>query len=251
MIKYASAILAFAAALTGIIGDTHDAAHPGIKGITALGWIAIIAAMLSFIVLIIETYRDHVTIGWQAQQKAKVQDIANRQVVEAVFYLLNPFRIFLSQEIWSKRQELEIDLERLDDSASYIVDLLCNPTVQNDFKGVDLRAKPNVAPPITWWEYLANCAVKARDLLNEAAAKYSGYLSPDSLVAIEELRADGVVAFRLPNLGELVTANMHISPFPLSNAFGIRDDYLEFNAMLQKLRNVLVHVDLASRPLKK
>jgi hypothetical protein len=247
MTKYATALFAFAAALTGIIGDTHNAAHPGITGITMLGWCAIPAATLGFIAIIIQTYHDHTTINWQTAQKAKVQAIANHQVVEAVMCLLNPFRIFISQEIWSKRRDIEINLEALDKSATYIVDLLSSAAVRSHFESVDLRAKPNVAPPIIWWDYFAKCAVEARELLNQAAAKYSGYLSPDTLVAIEELRADGVVSFRLSHLDELVEANEHIAPFPLSNAFGGRGDYKEFDTMLQRLRTVLTYADTKTK----
>lgn len=244
MTKYASAIIAFAAALTGIVGDTHDATRSGMDRITLLGWGAIITAFLGFVVILIETYRDHKKIDWQAQQKAKVQDIANRQVIEAVMHLLKPFRIFLSQEVWSKRSDLEIDLDKLDKSASYIIELLSKPIIQSEFENVDLRSKPNVHPPVIWWEYFADSAQKARDLLNQAAAKYSGYLTPDTLVAVETLRVDDVIAFRLSYLGELVSMNDQIIPFPLSNAFGMRgDDYIEFNIMLCKIRNVLVHTN--------
>ena len=71
--KYASAAFTCAAALTGIIGDTHDATSPGIAGITLLGWAAIWAVLLGFMVIIIETYRDQKKINWQNQQKEKVQ----------------------------------------------------------------------------------------------------------------------------------------------------------------------------------
>jgi hypothetical protein len=241
--KYASATFTCAAGLTGIIGNTHDATNPGVSGITLLGWGALLAVFLGFVVIVLETYRDQRKIHWQIQQKAKVRDIANRQIVDAVMHLLNPFRILLSQEIRGKAKDVEIGFEELDKSARYIVDLLSNPAVQSEFERVDLRATPNVAPPIVWWEYFAKCAVEARDLLNQAAAKYSGYLTPDSLVALEELRADSVVSFRLTHLGELVSMNEQIKPFPLSHAFGGRSEYAEFETMLCRVRNVLAHTE--------
>src|SRR5881227_1219427 len=97
MTKYASAVFAFAAALTGIVGDTHDKARPGLAGITLIGWAAIVVAALSFAVILVETYRDHAKINWQAGQKAKVRRVANRQVVEAVMYFLSPFRVLLTE----------------------------------------------------------------------------------------------------------------------------------------------------------
>ena len=113
MTKYASAIFALAAALVGIVGGTQDSTRPGIAGITQLGWAAIVVAVLSFAVILIETYRDHAKINWQAEQKAKVRRVANRQVVEAIMYFLSPFRVLLT-EIWQKRSGLEIDATPLE-----------------------------------------------------------------------------------------------------------------------------------------
>lgn len=240
MMKYASAVFAFAAALTSIVGDTHDSARPGIAGITLLGWAAIVVAALSFAVILVETYRDHVKINWQAAQKAKVRRVANRQVVKALMYFLSPFRVLLT-EIWQKRSGLEVDLEQLDRNPAYILGLLANPSIRADFKNVDLRAKANVYPPTLWWEYFSKHASEARELLNQAAAKYSGYLDPDALAAIEEVRSDELVCFRFPHLGELESDNKQIVPLPLTYAFGIREDLASLDVMLGKLRAVLDH----------
>ena len=90
--------------------------------------------------------------------------------------------------------------------------------------------------------YFAKSASEARELLNQAAAKYSGYLDPDTIVAIEYVRADELVYFRLPRLGELESDNSQIVPLLLSYAFGIREGYGSLDAMLQKLRAVVDHI---------
>ncbi|MBI5186639.1 MAG: hypothetical protein HZA01_13070 [Nitrospinae bacterium] len=146
------------------------------------------------------------------------------QVAEAVMYLLNPFSVLLT-DIWRKRSDLGIDLDQLDRSASHILYQLSKPTVRAEFASIDLRAEPNVTPPIRWWEYFAKSASEARALLNQDAAKYSGYLDPDTIVAIGQVRADELVYFRLPGLGELESSNRHIVPLPLSYAFGMREGY--------------------------
>lgn len=238
--KYASALFAFAAALFGIIGDTHDSARPGIAGITYFGWAAVVVAALSFAVIIVSTYRDHVKINWQAKQKANVRRVANRQVIEAIMYFLSPFRVLLT-EIWQRRSGMEIDLDQLDKNPAYILDLLSNRSIRVDFKNVDLRAKPNVHPPTRWCEYFAEHASHACELLNQAAAKYSGYLDPDALAAIEEVRSDELVCFRFPHLGQLEADNKQIVPCPLTYAFGIREDLEPLDAMIKKFRAVLDH----------
>ncbi len=140
---------------------------------------------------------------------------------------------------WQKGRGLEIDLEKLDKSPMYILELLSNPSIRADFGGVDLRARPNVYPPIHWYECFAAHASDARELLNHAAAKYSGYLDPDVLAAIEEVRGDELVCFRLPHLGQLEAANRQIVPLPLTAAFGIREGSESLDVMLRTLRTVL------------
>jgi hypothetical protein len=115
------------------------------------------------------------------------------------------------------------------------------PTIRADFESVDLRAKPNVYPPILWWEYFAKHASEARELLNQAAAKYSGYLDPDGLVAIEEVRSDELVSFRFPYLGQLESDNKQRDPLPLTYAFGIPERWASFDVMLGKLRALVDH----------
>jgi hypothetical protein len=249
--RYALALLAFAAALTGVLGDTHDSARPGLAGVTSLGWAAILVAALSFLIILIATYRDHAKMNWQTRQRAKVRCIANQQVAEAVMHLLNPFHEFLRElALPPERSGLEIDLNRVD-NASYIIDQLFRPAVRVEFWAVDLRAKPNVHPPLLWWEYFARSASEARELLNQAAAKYSGYLEPDILVGIEQVRADELVCFRLPTLGELESDNSHIVPLPLCDAFGPIEPDRNLDAMLKKLRAVLDHVSSDDMPNKR
>jgi hypothetical protein len=88
---------------------------------------------------------------------------------------------------------------------------------------------------------MSRYASVARELLNQAAAKYSGYLDPDSLVAIEEIRSDELVQFRFPGLGVHVSLNKHIDPLPLTDAFGLREGWASLDAMLGKLQAVVDH----------
>lgn len=97
MTKYVSAFLALAAALTGIVGETHDEAN----SVTTLGWGAIIVAALSFVAITVETYRDHRALDWQDRQKVEIGRVASRQIVEALRHLLIPFYVVL-HEIWKK-----------------------------------------------------------------------------------------------------------------------------------------------------
>jgi hypothetical protein len=234
--KYAPALFGFVATLIGILGDTHDSARPGVAGITALGWGAIVVAALAFLV-----------IYWQARQRAKIAHIGDRLVVRAVMRLLTPFGCFL-RETWQKPNDLGLDLDQLDTNAAYIIDQLSKPAVRAEFGSVDLRAKPNVYPPLLWWEYFAECASQASESLDRISATYIEYLDTETLVFIQDLLEDDLISFRLARLGENISANSHIVPLTLSYVFDGPGGYEDLNAMLRKLRAVLDHLS-SERPI--
>jgi hypothetical protein len=187
---------------------------------------------VSFVVVIVETRRDHAKINWETEQRSKVKRIANRQILAAVRHLLGPFNLII-REIWQK-DIVTVDLDRLDEDATYMIGLLSIPAVRGAFTLVDLRAQANLYPTCFWWEFLARHANEACDLLNQAAAKYSGYLEPDAIVAIEELRADRFVRVTLSDLGTLVSMNQHIQPYTLKYTVDGPDGYVLFDSMLTK-----------------
>jgi cytochrome c-type biogenesis protein CcmH/NrfF len=73
MTKYASALFTFAAAVVAVYGDTHNPAKAGLAGITWLGWVAAAVALVSCVVIIVETRRDHAKINWEIEQRSKVR----------------------------------------------------------------------------------------------------------------------------------------------------------------------------------
>ena len=237
MTKYASAVFTFAAAVVAVYGDTHNPAKAGLAGITRLGWVAAAVALVFFVVTIVETHRDHAKINWETEQRSKVRSIANHQILAAVRHLLWPFNLVI-REIWQK-DIVTVDLDRLDEDATYVTELLSIPSVRGAFTLVDLRAQPNVYPTCFWWEFLAQHADEARELLNQAAAKYSGYIEPDALVAIEELRADQFVCVTLSGLSTLVSMNQSIQPYTFKYTVDGPDGYGPFDAMLTKCAKLL------------
>lgn len=139
MTKYISALLVLGAALTGIIGDTHDEAN----GITPLGWGAIIVALLSFVVITVETYRDHRALNWQERQKREIRHVASQQIAEAVKHLLAPFFVVL-HEIWKKNPKSElVDLEKTNEER-YLLRALARPEIRAEFQTMSLRVSPDV-----------------------------------------------------------------------------------------------------------
>jgi hypothetical protein len=237
MTKYVSALLTFAAAVVAVYGDTHDPARAGLAGITWLGWVAATVALVSCVVIIVETRRDHAKIDWETEQRSKVRRIANRQILDAAQYLFGPFNSIVFM-IWEKGV-VKVDLDRLDQDATYMIKVLSRSKVRGAFGLIDLRAQPNVIPECFWWEFLAQHAEEARELLNQAAAKYSGYIEPDVLVAIEELRADEFLRTTLSGLGTLVSMNQDVQPYTLKHTVDGPEGYIPFDSMLTKCAKLL------------
>jgi hypothetical protein len=230
MTKYLSAVLVLAAALTGIIGDTHNEEN----GVTPLGLGAIIVAVLSFLVIVVETYRDHREINWQERQRREIEGVAHRQIVEAVKQLLVPFYVVL-HEVWKKNSRRGlVDLEKVSDER-YLLHTLALPAIRVEFQTMDLRVSPGVYPPKIWWEYFAEYAILGSERLNNAAAKYSAHLSSRTLIALEDLRADEMVGMRLPRLKDIVMANEHLPKLTLEHALSGRGDYAAFDKMLSRV----------------
>jgi hypothetical protein len=232
--KYLSAFVALAAALTGIIGDTHNEA----QGITALGWGAIVFAFLSCGAIVYQTRRDRRALAWQERQKVAIRQVANRQIVDAVEHLLVPFYVIL-HEIWNKdsRSGL-VDLARTNDE-QYLLEALSRSEIRAEFASMNLRESPDVYPPSIWWQYFGEHASGGSRLLNDVAAKYGAYLDSRTLIALEALRGDEMVGLRLPRLHDIVMANERLPKLTLAHAFSGMGDYAAFDAMLTRVRVLL------------
>lgn len=232
--KYVSAILVLAAALTGIIGDTHNDA----LGITPLGWGAIVVVTLSFVVIVVETYRDQRALSWQERQRREVQRVAHRQIFQAVRVLLGPFSMIL-HEIWKKNPRGDlVDLGRTND-ARYLLRMLGLSEIRAQFHTINLRVSPDVYPPKIWWEFFAEHARSASEKLNSVAAKYSAYLRAETLTALEDLRADEMVGLRLPHFADIVMANERLPNLTLEHAFSGPSGYAALDEMVNRINKLI------------
>lgn len=232
MTKYISSSFIFAAALLAVVGDSSDPARKGIDKVTPLGWIAITIAVLSFTVTVIETRRDRRKANWQERQRFEVRGIANRQVLTGLRRLLRPFHDILFK--FFSELHMDFDLDRLDDDLNYCIELLSRPTVRNNFATINVHQ---------WGKFFSETTRDADTLLNDAITKYSGYLKPETIVKVEELRIDDFVRVRMAGMDEHVLANAHIPLLPLDDALFIFDGHMRFDLMLDKVRQLIGCVD--------
>lgn len=141
---------------------------------------------------------------------------------------------------WNKNPRSNlVDLEKVSDER-YLLRTLFVAEVRAELKTMSLRVSPNVYPPRIWWEYLAEHACSGSEKLDSVAAKYSAYLSSETLIALEDLRADEMVGLRLPRLKDIVDANELLPTLTLGHALAGPGDYKAFDAMLRRVKVLLV-----------
>ncbi len=242
MLKYISPLCIFAAAVIGVVGDTFDSKRHGLATITSLGWAAIFVAFFFFVVTVIGAYRAHKEVNWQEQQRASVKRVAHRQISMGVRHLLSPFESAL-YGFYGTPANLDFDLDQMNNDLTYFTELLERSDVRSEFYTIDLKEKPNVFPDCLWWEYLSRAARDADKTLDDAAAKYSGYIEPDTLVKVENLRIDDFVRMRLYGMDDYVLANTHMAALPLGDVLAGLGGYQEFDVMLKKLRELGDSID--------
>ncbi len=237
MLKYIPPLCIFAAAVIGVIGDTFDAKRHGLATITGLGWAAISVAFFFFIVTVVGAYRAQKAADWQKQQRAAVKRVAHRQISMGLRHLLSPFESAL-YGVYGTPAHLDFDLDRMNNDVRYFTELLARSDVRSEFSTIDLRGKPNVFPGCLWWEYFSQAARDADKTLDEAAAKYSGYIEPETLVKVEDLRIDDFVRMRLSGMDDYVLANTQMAALPLGDVLAGLGGYEEFDVMLMKLQEL-------------
>lgn len=230
--KYTTATMAYAAAMIGIADDAIQGSRIDLEQISVLQWGAIAVATLSFVVILAQTKRTQKKLGEQKQQRARVQELANIQIKLAIDALLRPYRLFLQSFV-------AIDAWDRLDSARHVLKMLSDPSTRSGFKSIDVRSEANVYPKCKNWQLLAERTQAARDLLGESVAKFSSYLSAETLEAVENLRGDEMVGMRLPDLQVLISTNEDMTSFTLEHALGGRGDYAAFDAMLKRIGALL------------
>jgi hypothetical protein len=208
--KYASAAFTCAAALTGIIGDTHDAAFPGVPGVTLLGWAAIVAVLLGFIIIILETYRDQKKINWQTQQRKRIEEIAHAEIRLAIKQITAPFFSLFGDS--NKESVFEIIPERIEDSDSMAAVLRVELRSNNPGELMSGHFEE------TWDKVLKMNADHGAERIDRAMQIYGTYLEPSVLESLYDIRTSEFLVLRLQRLDELVEMNTKVEflsfPFP-------------------------------------
>ncbi len=239
--KYIAATLTYGAALIAIGDKAIYNGRIDLAQVSALQWVAVVVASLSYVVVLVETRRTDRELREEKQQRTKVRELARTQIRLTVDVLLRPYRLFLKGVVPVD------DWDRLDSDAGYVLEVLGEPRARSGFHSIDARADANVYPKCKNWELLAERTRAAHDLLGQLVTKFVSYLSAEVLDAVEALRSDEMAGMRLPDLEELITANQHMTMFTLEHALGGLGDYATFDTMLGRIRALLERIEIEGK----
>lgn len=239
--KYIAATLTYAAAAIAIAEKAINNGRIDPTKISALWWMAIVVATLGYVFVLVETRRTTRELKKQKLQRSAVKGLATARMRRAIDHLLRPYKLFLKGVVPVD------DWDRLDNDADYVLKMLGERSARSAFRSIDARADANVYPKCTNWELLADRSREARDLLGQLVANFSSYFGPELLAAVESLRADEMVEMRLPDLGDLVTANQELPTFTLEHALGGLGDYAAFDTMIARTRTLLDTIRLDAK----
>lgn len=236
MPQYFASILAFAAVVVGIFGNTwDDATHKA----TIIGWSAIAVGAVSMAVSIVATYKDRLALDWQAAQREKVRHAALLDLRDAASHLISPLGLLYENVAWKYRATMSVEHDRFYSDAAYMREKLLDPKFLEGWKDFDLRShptNPSIYPSSTWWEYFSDNAIQAGGRFDTTVSKYSAYLNAEELLLIRDVQTDDFFRMRLAHLKVLVEANERMPMYAVQFAFAGHPEHSnEYARYVQKL----------------
>jgi hypothetical protein len=245
--KYFLSILAFAAVVVGITGGSWNSQ---LNRPTPLGLATIIIAALTILLSLIVTYRDQKKLAWQNLQRAKVREVAEIELREALYSILRPFALLLQNVSFGlplrgdayKGERFEFDEERFLSDPDYLAERLRSSAFRSAWSHFDLRRTPeypSIFPNSTWAQFFSDMATRGDNMLEATIAKYSAYLESEALLQVHSIQSDDFFRMRLKGLTELVEANKDMAELPVAVTLLSRDEGAEYLQFLEKLEALL------------
>lgn len=244
-------IIAFAATLVGIAGNSWDKRRKGWRKLTPIGRLVVILAAASLAVSTYQARQAVLNREEQAKKENLLRNLAREDVMAAIDALVDPFKrlIDTAAALWPKAA---------DPSAAIIDKNLYRPSdhltaigSQGFLKALDdisALACPNefsADPGCTWAKMFGIAAWRGDERLKDVVARYSAVLSPAALELLQSVRshkmldilksAPGNVRIN-EELGHKDVQQMKIG-WLLRGPHGPSDHYLPFFALLIRLRD--------------
>jgi hypothetical protein len=247
--QYILLIITLAAALIGILGPTHrEGKEPIVARITALGWGAMLFAVLGFFVSVW-------TIHQQARGDATLRHTAAAEIRRGLDDILDTLYLAAFVVFEERRKALPFR------GSPSIEDLLAEPMVRQ-FEKTSLSPRrrlrrlylgiPDGTTPRDVDFIISSRARDARGRL-QSMIQFHDVLGPDFVASVTELSRDKFLEYlcllpeHIDDMNEREDSSSY--PFPLINAYGDGGSEEQYRQMLRKLKNLndkLLMTDAAS-----
>jgi len=226
---YLIIILGFSATIIGIIGNTWDEKRNGYKKLTKTGWIAFIIALISLLFSIIKTNENN-------RNKKAIEKVVMDEMKLAVSILEEPVQnLYLYWKLDKgidtlNKQEISNELKNInlsDTSFVYYIDnfnLLHNPKIPTLLFNNQ-----------SWAEYILLDFERALKIINTTLAVNSGFLNPEELLIINNLKSQRFINDILSIRNLIYVSNKPNLEYITSDG----DDYSKFVLSLNEIKTII------------
>jgi hypothetical protein len=187
-------LIAFAATLVGILGNTWDKRRKGLGRLTATGWLVVVFATLS---LAVSAYQARAAAFAKQEQERKAEllrTLARDDVLDALWAIVDPFERLVDAKN-GKANEADPVGQAINERLYTPIEHLGEMGTVAFLEYLDgvkvLECPPDLAdrPGCTWAGIFGIAAWRGDGKLKDVAARYSEVLDPPTLELIQTIRS--------------------------------------------------------------
>lgn len=231
--EYIPIILAFAAAIGAILGNTWDKTQTGVKKLTSSGRYALALVIFSLIYSGVSTYQQRDQKQTEELEKKKIGKIVATEIDRSLVSLLAPFKALYGENKGTGFVPISIEM-MLDKNALEAAQNTC----------LALRPKTFYSFPDsgTWNDIFRNDISSGLNRIDRLVDRYGMKMNADILDALHDLQANGYFSsYARPRV--VRKAKGSLPPCVIGQAIGTHKQYLN---MLNKIEQ-LNHADTLVR----
>lgn len=188
-------LIAFAATLVGIVGNTWDKRRQGLRKLTGVGWVVVLLAVASLAVSVYQARQAVLNREEQARKEALLQDLAREDVMSAIDALLDPFKLLIDTAVGLSPNRADhsaavID-KRLYRASDYLERMGSEKFLSalDDISALGCPKELAADPGCTWARMIGIAAARGDERFKEVITRYSAVLTPTALELIEGVRS--------------------------------------------------------------
>ncbi len=244
-------LIAFAATIVGIAGDTWDEGKKGLRKLTTSGRVVVFLALASFGAAVYQARAAVVARKEQERKELLLRDLAREDVMSGIDELLDPLKrlIDTGADLWatdSTRSGAVIN-KRLYKASDYLDRIGSGEFLDapDNVRAITCPKELIADPEMNWARMIGIAASRGDERFKEVVVMYSAVLPPAAIELIEQCRKDTML-----NILKSASGNLEINQDigskdveKISIGFLLRGPhkpekfYLPFFALLKQIRD--------------